>query len=224
VAFSWNTSQTLALTADSRADRIRRWLDTHRHQVLLGLTVVLVGGGMIAAIAFSLVGLRARVLDQFAAARSQAMAGKNVEALEALNKLLESQKTGVIAVQALLTKGDLLTAQGRYDDAVAAFEQALRQADRPAYRALAVANIAQAREDGGKLQEAETLYQQFLKDFPDHFLTARMYLALGRVQQMQGKAAEGRATWERLVTLYPATTWGQLAQARLGGTTASEKK
>src|SRR5262249_339337 len=96
-----------------------------------------------------------------------------------------------------------------------AAREALRQAPSEEYRALASSSIAYILEETGHLDQAADAYAGFIRDFPDHFLTARAYAQLGRLQASLGRAKEAPATLEKLISLSPATIWARDAKVAL---------
>jgi len=70
-------------------------------------------------------------------------------------------------------------------------------------------------ENTGKYAQAIGVYNGFLGKYPDHFLVPRIYESLARVLEISGNIAEAKTTYEKLVTLYPASAWAQNAQERI---------
>lgn len=195
-----------------RLERGARWIVSHWQQMGLILSALAVAGVLGFFVRYNLQKLKERAWEQLSYAQGQASHGQRAEALQTLSVLLASNRSGVLAVQAHLLKTDLLRMDGKTEDAIAAAREALRQANSPEYKALALSALAVALEQAQKWQEAEDAYQNFLKDFPEHFLSARMYESLGRVQMAQQKWSDAQGTLERLITLYPSTPWARNAQ------------
>lgn len=191
------------------------WLLRHWQQVLLALAVGATAAVLASVVENQLQKARERSWEQLSYALANASQGNRAEALKTLDALLDSQRSGPLAVQAFMMKSDLLSADGKKDEALAAAKEAVRQAASPEYKALASIRLAWALEESGKAAEASAEYAQFIKTFPDHFLTGRAYAQMGRLQLLQGRWTEAKSTFEKVVTLYPSTIWAQEAKASL---------
>jgi TolA-binding protein len=179
------------------------------------LAVAAVAGVLGSVVAAKLRNARDRAWEQVSFAMSNLAQGNRDEALKTIDALLAAQKSGPVAVQGLLMKTDILSAQGKKADAAAVAREALRQADSPEYKAIAQARVAWALEEAGKPADAAQEYDKFLKTYPDHFLAGRAYAQLGRLQLLLGRPAEAKVTLEKLVTLYPSTVWARDAKDAL---------
>jgi hypothetical protein len=92
--------------------------------------------------------------------------------------------------------------------------RAARQARKaqPELKVLAAAGLALADEDWAK---AETLYGEFLRDYPEHKLTASVNESLGQVQLIQEKWEAAEDTFVRILSRYPASAQARNAKTYL---------
>ncbi|MBI4396890.1 MAG: tetratricopeptide repeat protein, partial [Elusimicrobia bacterium] len=178
----------------------------------LAAMAIVVAGVLAILVIRNLKILRHRSWEQLAQAQVLASRGQGPQALQSVQELINSSRSGKILVLAYLLKGDLLLSEGKNEDAISAYQSASREAGIPEYKALALAGLAAAHEQAGNWPEAEIRYQQFIKEFPEHFLAGRIQEALGRVYMAQQKWTDAQSALERLVTLYPTTVWAQNAQ------------
>lgn len=191
------------------------WIVRHWQQALLALGAVIVAVLLTVWVTSRLTSSRERGWESLSMAMNQVAQGHSDQAAKILDSLLGSQRSGPLAVQALLMKGDLLSAQGKTAEALASVREAQRQAVSPEYKALVSIALGNALERAGQSAQAAEQYAAFIAEFPDHFLVPRAYSELARIQAVSGKAPEARATYEKLITLYPATVWAQNAKAAL---------
>lgn len=208
---------------DPITDRIERgaqWLVSHWQQVLTALAAAAVAGALTIFVAHNLRKLRAIAWEQLSSAQTLAARGDRAQALQIVNQLLASARSGSLVTQAHLFKGDVLLLDQKKAEALTAYQEALRQAPNEEMQALAEAGVATAQEQLGQWAGAEETYHRFIKTFPEHFLTARIYESLGRVQMIQNKWSEAQSTLERLITLYPTSAWARSAQDTLGAVKA----
>ncbi|MGQ0643887.1 MAG: tetratricopeptide repeat protein [Elusimicrobiota bacterium] len=204
-----------SVPAPSRFDAALRWLTAHWRQVALGLGVLALAALLGSVVAFNLGRLRARAWDQFAGAQNLAAQGKTAEALQAVDQVLSSQRSGSLAAQAKLLQGTLLQSEGKHAEAASAYAEASRLAPSPELRALSFLGEAQAREQAENYEAAAAAYEQFLKTFPDHFLAPRAWAALGRVHMTLRQWDKAQSAFESLVSRHSDTPWAQEAQEYL---------
>jgi tetratricopeptide (TPR) repeat protein len=199
----------------ARLERGAHWLADRWQQVLTALAAVAVAAALTVFVVHNLRKLSALAWEQLSSAHGFAARGDRAQALQAVNQLLTSTRSGPLVAQAHLFKGDLLMADQKKDEALAAYQEAARQAPTPDLKALADAGIAACHEQSSRWAEAEEAYKRFIQEHPEHFLTGRMYEGQGRMQIIQQKWTEAQATLERLITLYPTSAWAKTAQEYL---------
>src|SRR5262249_42886259 len=105
--------------------------------------------------------------------------------------------------------GDVLREQGKPDEALASYEQAL--ALRPDY-ARAHSNLGNAMRDLGKFDEAMACFRQALAIAPEF---AGAYHDLGLVWLILGRLMEARHAYEKAIELAPQNPAFRLALAQL---------
>src|SRR5262245_26255468 len=174
------------------------WIVAHWQQIGLAFSAVFVAALLAVFVVYNLNKLKERAWEQFSFAQGQAAQGKRAEALQTVDSLLASNRKGPLAAQANLFKGDLLLADGKKAEALAAYQESLRQSGTAQLRHLAQAGLAAGYEEDQQWAKAEAECQKFSPDFPEHFLTARIYAALGRLQVIQNKWADAQGTLEHL--------------------------
>lgn len=197
---------------NQNSGRVADWLARHWQQVGLALAVAAVAGALGAFVIVNLNKLKARAWEQLSYANSLASRGQKAEALQTIDQITASNRSGALIAQTHMLQGDILSAQGKAAESISAYQTAVRQAPTNELRALAQADLAQAQEQFQKWDDALISYGQFLKNFPDHFLAPRAYEATGRIQMVQQKWADAQNSFERLVTLYPSSPWAKSAQ------------
>lgn len=201
--------------APSRAEKWAAWAKTHWTQLALGGSVVAVILLLGIAIAASRARLRERTSEVLSTARYQAGTGKKKDAIATLDGVLKSDRTSPGALQAYSMKGELLYSEGQFAEAEAVYREAITQSNHPQYRPLFLmgqASCAVALQKSGEAADALSL---FLKEFPDHFLAPRAHMELGRVRYSEQKWSDAQAAFEKVVTLYPKSSWAPEAQAFL---------
>jgi tetratricopeptide (TPR) repeat protein len=189
-------------------------LARHRHQILIALGVLAGAAVLGGLVFFRLRALRYALQNQLSQAQAMAFSGKTQEALDALTKVVGDSRSSPQGLQANLLRGDLLSSAGKFPDALAAYREVYDQTKSPAYRSLALAGIAYAQEENQNLPEAAARQEQFIKDYPTHYLAGRAYESLARLQMAQSRWNDAQATLEKLITLFPATPWAQTAKER----------
>jgi TolA-binding protein len=204
----------------TRGEKVSQWVFTHRAQLGLAAGVFALAALLAVTIAMNRRKLAERGAEQLSAARFQASQDKHKEALQILDELINAQRTGPVALQAYLMKGDLLFAQRKFGEAAAVYEEGSLQSTLPDYKALILLGRASAAVELNKYPEAAGFYKDFLRDFPDHFLAPRALMESARLSLALQQPAEARETLERLLMLYPKSPWVAGAQALLSNAKA----
>ncbi len=197
---------------NQRMSRSALWIADHWQQVGLALAVAVVAGALGAFVIVNLNKLKGRAWEQLSYASSLANRGQQTEALQTIDQITASNRSGALIAQTYMLQGDIFSAQGKATESIAAYQTAVRQSPSKELRALAQIDLAQAQEQFQKWDDALASYGQFLKDFPDHFSAPRAHEATGRIQMVQQKWSDAQNTFERLVTLYPDSPWAKAAQ------------
>jgi tetratricopeptide (TPR) repeat protein len=142
---------------------------------------------------------------------SQAEQGMNM-----LSEVIRNSPTSSTGLRAAMVKANALMARPDYAGAEAVLVNAIdgKNGDKKLLPFL-YSMLGILYENTGKLPQAIGIYNSYLGKFPDHFLTPRIYESLGRAQELSDQQAEAKATYERIVTMYPASPWAQNAQERL---------
>jgi tetratricopeptide (TPR) repeat protein len=191
------------------------WIVRHWQQVLLALAVGLTAVLLTALVSSRLQKAEEQAWEQLSYAMAQAAQGQRTGALSTLDNVLSIRRSGAPAVQALLLKSEVLLAEGKKDDALAAAREALRQAPSDEYKALSEMSLAYTLDQTGSADKALEEYLNFIAQNPDHFMVPRAHYQVGRLRAAKGEYAQAKETFEKLITLYPATVWARDAKAAL---------
>lgn len=199
----------------TKSEKGAQWLIRHRAQLGLAFGLFVLGGLLAVAIVFNRRKLMEGGILQLSAARFQASKGQMKEALQSIDEVLRVQRTSPVAMQAYVLKGEMLMQERKFDDAAKTYAEGFGQASLPSYKALLVMGQASAAVELQKFPEAVALYENFIRDYPDHYLVPRSYMELGRLRSVQKQWKEAQAAYERLLTLYPKSPWAPEGQANL---------
>jgi tetratricopeptide (TPR) repeat protein len=191
------------------------WIKNNRSLFLTIAGTVL---GVIFLVAFFFTRFHAtRVVanEKLAVAQGQLYSGQPAQGMQLLDDIINRYSQSPVAFKARLTKADFLLVQQNYAEAEKTLLPVTEKGKPASIIPLAFSLLGTAQEDAGKYNDAIKAYTTFLDRYPDHFLAPKMYESLGRVYELTGARDEARATYEKLITLYPATGWSQRAQERL---------
>lgn len=195
-----------------RIERGARWLAERWQQALTVLAAVAVAGALGFLVVHNLKKLTNMAWEQLSHAQGLASRGDRAQALQVVDQILASARSGPLLAQAHMFKADILLLEQKKDEALRSYQEAAAQAPNLDLKALAETGVAAAYEQLGKWPEAEETYKRFIQEHPEHFLAARAYESQGRVQMIQNKWSEAQSTLERLITLYPTSAWAKTAQ------------
>ncbi len=196
-------------------ERVAHWVFLHWQQAILACGAIIVAAFLSIVVVYNLKRLRFQAWDQYALANTQMFKGENQKAIETLTNILNSHRTGALASQSGLLKGDIYFKTGKKEEAIKAYQDTFSQADNPELRAMALFNIAAAFEESQNWTESENHYQQFIDEYAENYLNGKAYESLGRVQMAQNKYRDAQGTFERLIALYPDSNWSQKAESYL---------
>lgn len=102
--------------------------------------------------------------------------------------------------------------QGKLDDAVKFFTAAIDQSAGHPVRPLARSGLGTALEAKKDYEGAIADYAAFISETPDHFLSPRIQLALGRAYLLAGKNDEAKKALEHLIDQFPTSEWAENAR------------
>lgn len=166
--------------------------------------------------------LNARANDKVSLAQGMLAQGQAAQASGQLDEVINRYSRTPAAAEARMVKAELLSSQGNYAEAEKTILPATTGGKPKTMIPLACASLGTIQENEGKYQEAVKTYNNFLDRFPDHYLAPRIYESLGRAYELLGSAADAKATYEKLATLYPASGWAQHAQERIAALTGQK--
>jgi tetratricopeptide (TPR) repeat protein len=200
---------------ETKGQKALRWLITHRAQIGLAVGVAALAGGLAVAIVANRKKLTDAGVLQLTAARYKANQGQLKEAYQNIDDVLKTQRTNPVAMQGFILKGELLFQEKKFDEAEKNYAEGLRQTTSPDYRALMRAGRAAALVELKKFPEAVAEYESLTRDFSGHYLVPRWMMETGRLHGAQSQWVQAQAVFERLLTLYPKSSWAAEAQSNL---------
>jgi len=198
--------------APARSDRALTWIKKNR-ETFIGTLVIL-----LAAVIFSVYflfhyrGLRDTAWKTLFMAQQIGYGGNMAEAQQQLATIETSYGSTSAAPYASLTKGDLLFGQNKFAEAAAEYSKVVKSKDLAPF---AIYNVGKCKEAEGDLAGAQVQYSAFLLKNPEHFLAPEVHASLARAQELAGARELARTTYEKIVLLYPDTSWAALAKAKL---------
>jgi len=116
------------------------------------------------------------------------------------------------APYATLTRGDLYFGQNKFKEAAAEYSKLLNSKELSPF---ALYSLGKCKEAEGDLAGAQVQYSDFLLKNPEHFMAPEVHSSLARVQELSGAKDLAKTTYEKIVLLYPDTSWAMQAKAKL---------
>lgn len=208
---TWIASANLE-TVPGKFDAGLGWIKKNR-ETFIGSVVIL-----LAIIVFSVYflfhyrGLRDTAWKSLFIAQEQARGGSFAQAQQQLAAIEASYGSTSAAPYATLFKGDMLFAQGKFKEAGAEYSKLTSSKDIAPF---AVYSAGKCKEAEGDLAGAQVDYSAFLLKTPEHFIAPEVHASLARAQELSGNPDLARTTYEKIVLLYPDTSWAMQAKARL---------
>ncbi|MDO8805926.1 MAG: hypothetical protein Q7R35_16015 [Elusimicrobiota bacterium] len=209
---TWIASGKPDGAAPARSDLALAWIKKNR-ETFIGSVVIL-----LAAIVFSVYflihyrGLRDTAWKSLFMAQQVGYGGNLAEAQKQLAAIETSYGSTSAAPYATLTKGDMFFGQGKFKEAGAEYAKLFNAKE---LAPIAVYNAGKCKEAEGDMAGAQVQYSDFLLKNPEHFIAPEVHSSLARAQELAGAKDLARTTYEKIVLLYPDTSWAAQAKARL---------
>ncbi len=147
-------------------------------------------------------------------AQQMGYGGDTTRAQDQLSAIEASFAGTSAAPYAVMTKGDMLFAQGKYAEAGTEYSKILSSKDLAPF---AIYSLGKCKEAAGDMAGAQAQYADFLSKNPEHFMAPEVRASLARAQELSGNKDLAKTTYEKIVLLYPGTSWAARAQAKLEG-------
>ena len=169
-------------TPDAAPDKIETalgWIKKNR-ETFIGSVVIL-----LAIIVFSVYflfhyrGLRDTAWKSLFIAQQQAGGGNFAQAQQQLAAIESSYGSTSAAPYATLFKGDMLFAQGKFQEAAAEYSKLTSSKDVAPF---AIYSVGKSKEAEGDLAGAQVAYSDFLLKTPEHFIAPEVHSSLARAQ------------------------------------------
>lgn len=211
---TWVASNS-AVVAPSKTEKALGWIKNNR-ETFIGSAVIL-----LAAVVFGVYfymhyrDLRETAWKNLFVAQQTGFGGNHAQAMDMLNAIETTYGNTTAAPYALLTKGDILYSQGKYKEAAAEYAKLSNASADLA--PLALYNAGKCKEAERDLAGAQAAYADILSRFPEHFIVPEAHYSQARAQELSGAKDLAKASYEKIVLLYPETSWASQAKAKLTG-------
>lgn len=199
--------------APRKADKAFDWIKNNR-ETFIGSLVILVAAVIFGVYFFMHYrGLRDTAWKNLFMAQQLGYSGNVAEAQKQLSGIEATYGSTSAAPYATLTKGDILFAQDKFQEAAAEFSKVLGDKELGAFASY---NLGKCKEAAGDLAGAQAQYSDFLSKTPEHYLAPEVHASLARSQELSGAKDLAKTSYEKIALLYPDTSWAAQAKARLG--------
>ena len=200
--------------APKKADKALAWIK-HNRETFIGSVVIFLAAVLFAVYFFiHYRDLRDTAWKNLFIAQQIGYAGNVQQAQQQLAAIETSYSNTSAAPYAAMTAGDILFAQGKFKEAADAYAKIVGDKNVGPFALYA---LGKSKEAAGDLAGAQAQYSDFLSKNPEHFLAPEVHISLARAQEMSGAADLAKTTYEKIVLLYPDTSWAMQAKARLEG-------
>jgi predicted negative regulator of RcsB-dependent stress response len=198
------------LTESALLYKLWAWADKNRKQLVYGVIALAVAG---AILAFYMVHANEKQNDANNALSKLTSHGVTANSAPptpaALLQVAKDFPGTDAAERATLLGAADLFASGKYDEALAHFQQFIKDHGDSPLAAQAALGLASSQDALGKVNEAITSYQGIVDKYPNQNVAPQARLALARLLESQGKFKEARAQLEELARSYPGTITSQ---------------
>ncbi|MBI3550389.1 MAG: tetratricopeptide repeat protein [Elusimicrobia bacterium] len=190
------------------------WANANQ-QKTLGVAGAVVGAlALIVFVAYQYNKNRETAWERLAFAQSYFYQGQGDKSIEQLKEIETQFAQTPASGFSTLFAGDVLFRSGKYKEAAQTYQRLIERNRPPAAAPLALSGLAAAQEAAGDCKSSMDSANQFLREHQDHFLAPQVHATLARCQESLGMKDLAKATYERMVVLYPESYWAQWAKSR----------
>jgi tetratricopeptide (TPR) repeat protein len=189
------------------------WIKDHRDTVIGSLVMLAAAAILGIWVALHHAGLRETAWKNLFIAQQTGYSGNFTEAAKQLNSIENNFGRTSAWGFAVLTQGDLLFRQNKFKEAADEYAKIVAKGGNN-LMPFALYDLGKAKEAAEDLPGAQTQYKNFLAAYPDHFLAPEVHYSLANCYELSKNAAEAKAAYEKIILLYPETSWAATAKAK----------
>ena len=190
------------------------WIANNR-QTFFSVVGTIVIGGIIAAYIFTnFINLKNQAWDRYAAGHNWSISNQPEKSLSYFDDVIQNYSHTPAAAYAHLSKGDLLFRSHKFAEAITEYQESYSQKPPKPIIPFLLQSLGAAQEEKGDYAASITSYKQFLLDYSDHYLAAKVYESLGRVYELSHNPDAAKEIYEKIITMFPSTLWAEKAQVR----------
>lgn len=195
----------------TKLEGVASWIEANRPKVLtaLGVSLALV---LIASVLI----LRQKEQKDLTWTRlAQAQAYMGQKQWDGAKQILNDLKTssrGPLVFYTYYYLAEIAINEGQTDEAIQLYSEVVSRAGKNPLAPLALSALGSAYEQKRDYSSATQTYSRFLEQYSNHFLAARLQLALGRVQLLNGDKESAKKSLGQLIDLYPNSEWAKTAR------------
>lgn len=156
--------------------------------------------------------LQKQAWERYSAGQNWVYAKNPDNAMNFFNDVINNYSRTPAAKYALLAKGDLLYQQKKFSEAVECYKKCLDRNPPKIILPFALSGLGIAQEDSNDFPSAIATYKRFVSDFPDHYLTPKIYESLARVYELSLNPDAAKEVYEKIITMYPGSLWSEKAR------------
>jgi len=198
----------------SKTDITFAWIRDHRDAVIGSLVIAAAASIFGVWVAMHYSSLREAAWKTLFIAQQTSYSGNFAEASKQLDSIEANYRKTSAWGFAVLTKGDLLFRQNKFNEAAAEYAKVVAGGPKD-LAPVAIYNLGKSKEAAADFAGAQSQYRDFLTAYPEHFLAPEVHFSLANSLELAGNQAEAKAAYEKIALLYPETSWAMTAKAKL---------
>ncbi|MFA6582782.1 MAG: tetratricopeptide repeat protein [Elusimicrobiaceae bacterium] len=149
-------------------------------------------------------------------AKAEQVAGKNQDqGLKMLTEFQEKFPGTTPAEYGQLYKADLLYGEGKYDEALSAYQALEQKTGDKNLKPFAIQGQAACLAAQKKYPDSVKESQRLIAAYPEHFLVPASYMFIGQVSELAGNKPEAELSYKKVTTHFTDTPWASQAKDRL---------
>jgi tetratricopeptide (TPR) repeat protein len=196
--------------------RLWAWFETNKKQAGIGLAFVAIAGLILWFVSWHRDQKEIKASEAVSSVSlAPTMGGTRTDTGAALLNVASDYADTSAGARALLMAGGSFFTDGKYDDALKAFQRFTREHRESPWMGTALLGMASCNEMLGKISEAQAIYQDIKDHHASDAVAPQAKFALARIYEKQNKPDIARPLYEDLVRTEPYSSIGSEAGIRL---------
>ena len=195
--------------------KIKDFYEKYKNWIIsVGFSLILISF-LVIVVMMKLHQTKVRAEEKIAVAESYFYTGRFDDGMRLLDEIINTYKNTKYFSYAMYLKANFLYEHKNFEQAKKICLEILSFKKTKNIIVPTMYILAQCYQNLNNFDEAIKVFNDIVKEFPDHYLTPRVYESLGFCYELKGDLQKAKEVYERMNILYPGTYWASIAQQKL---------